>query len=63
MRWLYAYFFPAIWITFLIYWQIKAFGTKATQRLEPIASRIVRSVVFLVAIALLMLQNIPLPWL
>lgn len=59
----YEYFFPGIWIVFLVYWQIRAIGAKATQRLEPIASRIVRSIVFLVVIALLMLRNIPLPWL
>jgi protein-S-isoprenylcysteine O-methyltransferase Ste14 len=63
MLWFYEYFFPAIWIVFLVYWQIRAIGAKATQRLEPIGSRIVRSIVFLAAIALLMLQHIPLPWL
>lgn len=63
MHWFYNGFFPAIWIVFLLYWQIKARHTKVTQRLEPIASRILRSVVFLCAIALLMLPRIPLPWL
>ncbi|HZB87861.1 MAG TPA: isoprenylcysteine carboxylmethyltransferase family protein [Terracidiphilus sp.] len=63
MGMLYRYLFVAIWIVFLVYWQIRARGTKTTERLEPIASRIVRVLVFLVAIALLMLQNIPLYWL
>lgn len=63
MEWLYAYFFPGIWVVFLLYWQLKARGAKATQRLEPLASRIVRSLVFLVAIALLMVPNMPWGWL
>jgi protein-S-isoprenylcysteine O-methyltransferase Ste14 len=63
MRWVYDYFFTAVWMAFLVYWQIKARGAKKTERLEPIASRIIRSIVFLCAIALLMFQNIPLPWL
>jgi len=63
MHWLYDYLFPAIWLAFLGYWQVKADHTKATSRLEPVASRILRSLVFLCAIALLMLPQIPLPWL
>jgi hypothetical protein len=30
MIWFYEAFFPAVWITFLIYWQIKASNTKST---------------------------------
>jgi len=36
----YESFFPVVWIVFVLYWQIKAADTKATQRLEPAASRI-----------------------
>ena len=35
MLWFYESFFPVVWIVFLLYWQIKATDTKATQRLEP----------------------------
>ncbi len=63
MRLFYDYFFPAVWAAFLVYWQVKAYGTKQTQRLEPLSSRILRSVAFLIAIALLMVGRIPLPWL
>jgi protein-S-isoprenylcysteine O-methyltransferase Ste14 len=63
MRYFYNYYVTAAWLGFLVYWQIKAVGAKTTQRLEPAASRIVRAVVFLVAIALLMFQHIPLAWL
>ncbi len=59
----YDYFFPAIWAAFLLYWQVKSGNIKQTQRLEPATSRIVRSVTFLLAIALLMLPRIPIPWL
>ena len=63
MIWFYNYFFFAIWIAFLLYWQIKAVGAKATQRLEPAASRLLRAFVFLIAIVLLSSTHIPLPWL
>ena len=63
MLWFYQLFFPVLWIAFLIYWQIKAVDTKSTQRLEPAASRILRVVVFLIAIVLLSTTRIPLRWL
>jgi len=66
MLWFYESFFPVVWIAFLlywqIYWQIKA-PTKATQRLEPAASRILRALTFLIVIVLLSTTRIPLPWL
>lgn len=63
MLWFYESFFPAVWIAFLIYWQIRAFNTKSTQRLEPAVSRILRLLAILVAIVLLSTTRIPLPWL
>ena len=63
MLWLYESFFPVVWIVFVLYWQIKAADTKATQRLEPAASRILRVLIFLIAIALLSIPRIPLLWL
>jgi protein-S-isoprenylcysteine O-methyltransferase Ste14 len=63
MLWFYYAFFPAVWIAFVVYWQIRAFGNKTTQRLEPAASRILRVVVFLIVIVLLSTTRIPLPWL
>ncbi|MGB8440851.1 MAG: isoprenylcysteine carboxylmethyltransferase family protein [Candidatus Acidiferrales bacterium] len=63
MLWFYEAFFPVVWIFFLIYWQIKASNTKATQRLESAASRILRVFIFLIAIVLLSTTRIPLPWL
>jgi len=61
--WFYEAFFPVLWIAFLVYWQIKAIGTKTTQRLEPAASRIVRALTFLIVIVVLSTTRIPLRWL
>ena len=66
MLWFYEYFFPVVWIAFLLYWQIiwvKVAGAKTNQRLEPAVSRIVRALVFLIAIVLLSTTFIPLHWL
>ena len=63
MLWFYESFFPAVWIVFLLYWQIKAAGTKTTERLEPAISRIVRALTFLIVIVLFSTTRIPLPWL
>lgn len=63
MHWVYDYFFIAVWFAFMLFWQIKSSGAKATQRLEPAPSRILRSIAFLVAIALLCWPHIPAPWL
>ena len=63
MIWFYDLFFPVAFIIFLIYWQIRAFGTKTTQRLEPAGSRTLRALTFLVAIVLLSTTRIPLHWL
>jgi protein-S-isoprenylcysteine O-methyltransferase Ste14 len=63
MIWLYKAFFPVVWITFLIYWRIKAANTKSTQRLESGTSGILRILTILVAIILLSTTWIPVPWL
>ena len=63
MLWFYEAFFPVVWIAFLVYWNIKAVGAKATQRLEPAVSRILRLLAFVIAIVLLSVPRIPLHWL
>jgi protein-S-isoprenylcysteine O-methyltransferase Ste14 len=63
MIWFFESFFPVVWIAFLLYWQVKALNTKTTQRLEPVASRILRVLAFLMVIVLLSTTRIPLPWL
>ena len=59
MLWFYNWFFPAVWIVFLLYWQVKAGGTKATARLEPAVSRLLRAITFIAAIVLLSVPNLP----
>jgi protein-S-isoprenylcysteine O-methyltransferase Ste14 len=63
MLWFYESFFPVVWIFFVLYWLIKSSNTKATQRIESAATRILRPVIFLIAIVLLATTRIPLPWL
>jgi protein-S-isoprenylcysteine O-methyltransferase Ste14 len=63
LLWFYESFFPVLWIAFLIYWQIRAVGTKTTRRLEPAASRILRALIYLIAIVLFSITRIPLRWL
>jgi protein-S-isoprenylcysteine O-methyltransferase Ste14 len=63
MIWVYEGLFPVVWVAFLIYWQVKAGDTKATQRLEPAWSRLLRVLIFVVAIAVESTTRIPLRWL
>ena len=63
MIWLYEAFFPAVWIAFLVFWRIKAFHTKKTERVEPAGSRILRVLIIAISVVLLSTTRIPLPWL
>ena len=63
MLWLYESLFPVLWIGFLLYWQVKSAGNKATARLESAASRVVRTVVFACAIVLMSVPNLRVSWL
>ncbi len=62
---LYKAFFPIVWTVFFIYWRIRAVHTKTTQRIEPLASRILRSVIALIGVALLLIspKYVPSTWL
>jgi protein-S-isoprenylcysteine O-methyltransferase Ste14 len=61
--WFYEAFFPVLWIAFIVYWRIKAAGTKTTTRLEPAASQLLRVLIFVIAIVLFSTTRIPLRWL
>lgn len=63
MNWIYEWFFPVVWIAYLVYWQIAARGAKANQRIESVASRIFRTVFLFAGIVLLSWDGIPVPWL
>lgn len=54
MRFLYAYLFPTLWISYLVYWQIMAEDVKTTRRLEPAASRVRRMLLFFAGVFLLL---------
>jgi protein-S-isoprenylcysteine O-methyltransferase Ste14 len=61
--WFYQSLFPVLWVAFIVYWLIKAVGTKTTQRLEPVGSRVLRALLFLIAVVLFSTTRIPLHWL
>ncbi|MGH9607093.1 MAG: methyltransferase family protein [Terracidiphilus sp.] len=63
MNLFYDWFFPVLWLAFIVCWQVLGTGTKATTRMEPAFSRVTRAVVFLAAITLFMLPNLPATWL
>jgi protein-S-isoprenylcysteine O-methyltransferase Ste14 len=63
MNILYAWFFPAVWIVYLVYWQIAAAGAKATQRIESVSSRVFRTILLLSGVALLCWPRLPIAWL
>ncbi|GGA59755.1 protein-S-isoprenylcysteine methyltransferase [Edaphobacter acidisoli] len=66
MLWFYEAFFPVVWIVFLVYWQIvwaRTGDSKTVQRNEPVASRLVRALTFVIVIILLSTNWVPLHWL
>jgi len=58
VRLVYNYLFTVLWIAFLVYWQVMAIRAKATQRLEPMASRVARILMFGAGLVLI---SFPLP--
>jgi hypothetical protein len=58
---LYDYLFPAMWISYFVYWWAMATNVKAAERTESGPSRLVRTVSLLCAYALLWLPTVPLP--
>jgi protein-S-isoprenylcysteine O-methyltransferase Ste14 len=63
MRWVYEWFFPAVWAAYVIYWQIAAAGAKANARIESVGSRVFRTVLLLVGVLLMCWPWIPVTWL
>lgn len=63
MHLLYAYLFPLLWIAYIVYWQAMAGDVKATRSEEAASSRVSRSLVFLLALVLLLSPRLPLPFL
>jgi len=61
LRLFYNWFFLVLWAVYILYWQIAARGAKSNERVEPLVSRVIRSVTFLIAIALLMGHWVSIP--
>lgn len=59
MHWVHRYLFDALWITFMVYWRISSFGNKAVLRLEPMGSRLLRVILFVVAIGSYSVDRFP----
>jgi len=59
----YRYLFPALWLAWACYWWLGARRTKATERHEPLASRLLHLVPLALVVALLFSERVPLPWL
>lgn len=63
MQIFYESFFPVLWTAYFIYWRVAALNVKATRRMESTPSRVIRTALFLIGVALLCLPNLPIPWL
>lgn len=63
MHLLYVNLITLLWVAFFVYWQIMAARAKATARLEPASSRVLRVVLFGLAIVLFCWHTIPVSWL
>jgi protein-S-isoprenylcysteine O-methyltransferase Ste14 len=61
MRFFYDWFIPALWVGYILYWQVAARGVKSNERVEPLVSRIVRAVTFIFVMFLLMSPWLPIP--
>jgi protein-S-isoprenylcysteine O-methyltransferase Ste14 len=57
-----SYLFPAMWLSYLAYWQAMSRNVKATERSESAPSRLARLVWMVCAVSLLSFSSIPLPW-
>ncbi len=63
MALLHEYLFPAMWVCYLVYWQVASGNVKMTERTEAASSRWQRLALLTCAIALLWLPRVPLPFL
>jgi len=56
-----AYLFPAMWFSYLGYWWVMSRNVSATEHRESAASRLIRLVSIVAAVALLWLPSVPIP--
>jgi protein-S-isoprenylcysteine O-methyltransferase Ste14 len=58
-----GHLFSLIWLVWFVYWMISARGVKPVQRRESVASRAGHIVPLVIAVLLLVVPTLPLPWL
>jgi len=56
-----SYLFPAMWLSYFVYWWAMSTNVKATEQREAGPSRLARLVLMVCAVALLSLPSVPLP--
>ena len=61
MHYVYDYLFLIVWISYFIYWQIKAADIKTSVRTESLLSRQIRAVSIILALLLLLLPDLLVP--
>jgi protein-S-isoprenylcysteine O-methyltransferase Ste14 len=59
MPYVYRFLFPALWLTWVVYWWLASRGTKPTERQEPMGSRLLHVLPLLVAVWLLWAASVP----
>jgi protein-S-isoprenylcysteine O-methyltransferase Ste14 len=59
----YRFLFPAMWIAWGIYWWLASRGAKPTERQESLGSRLLHVIPLWIAVALLWLDRVPVPFL
>ena len=63
MQAFYNYSITGLWIVWLVYWVVAAFGAKAIRRREAPTARLSHLVPMVVALILLLPRHLPLVWL
>ncbi|MEO8442805.1 MAG: isoprenylcysteine carboxylmethyltransferase family protein [Betaproteobacteria bacterium] len=63
MTLIYRYLFPALWLSWAIYWSLTSRNVKTTARQESLPSHLSHIVPLVLAIVLLWLPSLPVPWL
>jgi protein-S-isoprenylcysteine O-methyltransferase Ste14 len=60
---IYRQLMPGLWLAWVLYWVISAFGAKTTQRRESLGSRLSHVVPLLIGVALIVWPRVPWDWL
>ena len=55
----YRFLFPAMWLSWTLYWWVASRGAKTTERQEPLGSRLLHVLPLLFAVVLLWVERVP----